>query len=72
MVTIVEEKFKSIPKHTFKPFLNLTKADHLHESTHDEEFEYDDAYRLTQYWQFNDAPLETAVYWKQAEEWIRE
>ena len=28
---------------------NLTKADHLHESTHDEEFEYDDAYRLTKY-----------------------
>lgn len=29
---------------------NLTKADHLHNSAHDEEFEYDGAYRLTQYY----------------------
>lgn len=26
---------------------------------------------MTQYWQFDDAPLESAQYWKQAEAWIR-
>ena len=26
---------------------------------------------MTQYWQLNDAPLETAAYWKEAEAWIR-
>jgi len=26
---------------------------------------------MTQYWQLNNAPLETAAYWKEAEAWIR-
>ncbi len=27
--------------------------------------------KMTQYWQLDDAPLESAQYWKDAEEWIR-
>ena len=27
---------------------------------------------MTQYWQLNNAPLETATYWKEAESWIRQ
>ena len=26
---------------------------------------------MTQYWQLDDAPLESARYWKEAEAWIR-
>ena len=28
--------------------------------------------KMTQYWQLNDAPLESDRYWKEAEEYIRE
>ena len=61
MVAIVKEKFEAVFKNLFKPLSdltkyqynlagNLTKADHVHNEDHDEEFIYDGAYRLTQYY----------------------
>jgi len=61
LVAIVKEKFEAVFKNIFKPLSNLTKyqydlagsltkADHVHNEDHDEEFIYDGAYRLTQYY----------------------
>jgi len=61
LVAIVKEKFEAVFKNLFKPLSdltkyqynlagNLTKADHVHNEDHDEEFIYDGAYRLTQYY----------------------
>lgn len=38
-----------VSKITTKSDSDITKADHLHNSAHDEEFEYDGAYRFTKY-----------------------